>query len=631
MNLAIKEYCKFPKYLPLPCHLEHGWTPLPGALTSDITIADDKGMMLVYSKIRKKLWKKSSKIPVRVIGNPFIHYRRIHNIKQNLNAQGTIVFPSHSTNFLESQYDISLYCKKLNGLPKEFHPIKIYLLWPDIKLGRDEIYIKNGFEVVSAGKKIRGSLDFAKNFYEILRNHKYATSNDVGSYTLYAIELGLPFFIYGDEPTIINTEGKDPNNAKSGKTSDCVRGKQARRLFDSGTTTKILTKQIQYVLFELGINDCIGPLRLRKLLISRTKNFRYLLISLPIFHFLNLFEKIVPREISNWMIKKTAKYKLVNKNKIFSPYLINILKSYTDTYSDMISYGFHSIIKEYSRFPKYLPLPCHMEHGWTSMSEALPSDLKNNKKVMFVYSKRRAIAWQKSSDKEVFIMGSPFVLYRKMNKIYQAKDARGTIAFPSHSTKELRADFDIKKYCQVLKKIPKDYQPVTMCLHYLDISRGIDLLYKREGFDTITAGDKNNINFAKNFYNILRKHKYATSNEIGSYTFYAVEMGLPFFILGDLPLVIDENGNDPNLTGQLTMNDYKIGKYAMNLFQTSPTNFITKQQKDFVLQEIGNDEHLSAKEINSLLWKYFWKEFFFLKAPAINFFVYILRKMKRII
>jgi len=169
-NIIVKQYCNFPKYLPLPAHLEHGWTPKSGALISDLEVAKHKNLMLVFSQRRKDAWVKKSRIRVEIIGSPFIFYKKMMGIKQTSRATGTVVFPSHSTILMESKYDIGDYCKQLKKLPKKFHPIEICLFCVDIQKGKDAIYKKYGFRVISAGSRVRGSLNFARNFYTQIRN-----------------------------------------------------------------------------------------------------------------------------------------------------------------------------------------------------------------------------------------------------------------------------------------------------------------------------------------------------------------------------------------------------------------------------------------------------------------------------
>lgn len=271
INEIIKQYTRFPWYLPLPAHLEHGWTPLQEALKSDLQT--NKPLMLVYSKRRAQAWKKQSSTPVAVMGSPFIHYKNMHQITKQADAKGTVVFPSHSTYKVLSQFSIEEYCKELKNLPREFQPITICLFWLDFINKKADIYRKFGFDVVSAGHKFSIGQDFVKNFYCILRAHKYATSNEVGSYTFCAIDLGLPFFLTGKAPLIHNT-GNDINLGKTSKTKRALHGSIASDLFSIGPIDKISAKQKDFVRFEMGTEECLSGNQLRNLLIEHSKSHR---------------------------------------------------------------------------------------------------------------------------------------------------------------------------------------------------------------------------------------------------------------------------------------------------------------------------------------------------------------------
>jgi hypothetical protein len=262
-NIIIKDYAKFPHYLPLPCHMEHGWAVNQGAIKSDLVT--NKPLMLVFSKRRVKAWKKYSKIPVVIIGSPFVHYKLKHNIVTKSDARGTVVFPGHSTYFVKNIFSIEGYCLELKQLPKMYHPITICLFWLDYIDKSSDIYRQMGFEVVTAGYKITNSLDFVKNFYDILSSHKYATSNDIGSHVFYAIDMGIPFFLTGKSTVLVNKKGQDVNIGIKTKISEYPIGIKAIKLFSTGPVCKITEGQKQFVQEEMGINDCISPDKLNKL------------------------------------------------------------------------------------------------------------------------------------------------------------------------------------------------------------------------------------------------------------------------------------------------------------------------------------------------------------------------------
>ena len=274
-------------------------------------------------------------------------------------------------------------------------------------------------------------------------------------------------------------------------------------------------------------------------------------------------------------------------------------------FSETKSYGYNKILKQYAGFPWYLPLPSHFEHGWTTLRGALKTDLVTNKPSMLVFSKRRAKAWKSESNIPVEIMSCPFILYRRMRKIEKKKDAKGTVAFASHSTYDLGVDFSIEKYCTKLKQLTDEFHPITVCLFWLDYVEVADI-YRKHGFEVVTAGPKisNSLSFVHNFYEILSNHNFATANDVGSYTFFAVELGLPFFIYGEAPVSVNELGKDKNIGKTAKLTDFAIGRVADKLFATGPSTKITPEQKEFVIEEIGIDDCLTPSQMKKFFMKY---------------------------
>ncbi len=150
-------------------------------------------------------------------GALFPLYKDLKNIKQAEDAEGTIVYPAHSGASTDTTVDWQYYIDRLNELPDEFKPIHVCLHWRDILKKRHKIFVKNGFKVYCAGHC--RDKDFVDNYYEILRHHKYVSSNCAMSSSLvYAIEFGLPTFVYGK-----NNDKKTYDTSQSnlfGKTRD---------------------------------------------------------------------------------------------------------------------------------------------------------------------------------------------------------------------------------------------------------------------------------------------------------------------------------------------------------------------------------------------------------------------------
>ncbi|MFZ3131108.1 MAG: hypothetical protein WA125_08425 [Desulfosporosinus sp.] len=260
-------------------------------------------------------------------------------------------------------------------------------------------------------------------------------------------------------------------------------------------------------------------------------------------------------------------------------------------------YGYNAIISEYAGYPANLPLLFDGDHGWAAASAY---DVLTDQPLMLVLNRRRLHAWHEKSSIPAAILGAPFVHYRKLRQIEKDRAANGTVAFPAHSTDLMDAVFDIDEYCMLLKSLPSEFQPVTICLHADDLARKKDSIYNKYGFNIVTAGSKYvpGFEFVQKFYEILRSHKYATSNEVGSYSFYAVEMGIPFFILGE-PAEI-ENSGDKTLPSRFSILDHPMGVFATAMFQ-GPTQVISEEQKKFVEEELGVHDCLSGIELRKLL------------------------------
>lgn len=261
-------------------------------------------------------------------------------------------------------------------------------------------------------------------------------------------------------------------------------------------------------------------------------------------------------------------------------------------------YGLDTLIRDYAGLPSNVPLLCHFDHGWSPLTEAY--DLITEEPLMLVMSRRRLQAWNKVSSIPAAIIGSPFVHYRKSRKIEKDVAASGTIAFPAHSTQLTEAVFDIDKYCKQLLSLPIEYQPITICIHFHDLARKKDEIYKKYGFKIVTAGPPivRGFEFVQKFYDNLRNYKYATSNQVGTYSFYAVEMGIPFFIYGE-PAVL-ENQKEKSSPDSSSYTDYPMGVFATKIFQ-GPTQVISEEQKNFVEEELGVHDCLSGIELRELL------------------------------
>lgn len=293
------------------------------------------------------------------------------------------------------------------------------------------------------------------------------------------------------------------------------------------------------------------------------------------------------------------------------------IEKLTSSYNEMKVYGINNLIKEYAGFPIYLPGDFYSEHGWTPYNYHSISNLETTKKMFFVFSKRREEEWKKTSNLPVHNIGTPFIHFRRKNNINKSNGANGTVAFPAHSGTHRTSEFNYEQYGQELMNLPKRFHPISICMHNDDIKRGRHKRFSKFNFKILTAGDRFDPNFALNLYNILRNTKYTTSNSIGSYIFYAIEMDIPFFILGDEPTMVNHNKVIESIApDKELLNQTPYGSICHQLFNTGPAEYITKEQLDFVIEETGMADCISRQELNHLLWKNYLKNNILKSAKA---------------
>lgn len=274
------------------------------------------------------------------------------------------------------------------------------------------------------------------------------------------------------------------------------------------------------------------------------------------------------------------------------------LSKYPDWSSEI--YGFGKLIREYGYYPKSLPLYISTDHGPGQHDFPNSKELQSKMPVHFYHSPRLVKIWPRYSKRPCYSLYSPYVFYRKKN-VRRNKDAKGTIAFPTHSTHFIDINFDVDKYIDQLLALPEEYKPVSVCMYFLDVQKGLHKPFFKRRIPVYSAGHWFHPDFVENFYNIINRFRYATSDSCGSYLFYAVDLGLPFFILGDKPEKFN-SGDVNSQLGKYTNDNYTQIKKIDTLF-LQLTNKISEEQAAIVSNELGIDNGLSRAKLSLILYR----------------------------
>ena len=155
--------------------------------------------------------------------------------------------------------------------------------------------------------------------------------------------------------------------------------------------------------------------------------------------------------------------------------------------------------------------------------------------------------------------------------------------------------------------------PVCVCLFMTDVLNGLYKPFIENGISVYTAGNASDIRFVDRYYDIIRHFKYTTSNMVGSYLFFGIELGLSFSLYGAPATYF--NVSDPNFEkGKMTDVSEKE-RAASKLFEGIHQN-ISEEQKQFVLKSVVPNDYLTSHEMHEIFYKAYkkrgniWKDLF---------------------
>jgi hypothetical protein len=266
-------------------------------------------------------------------------------------------------------------------------------------------------------------------------------------------------------------------------------------------------------------------------------------------------------------------------------------------------YGLGYWLKDYGYFPKNWSLQCYMDHGALIDDVVYPHEIENMAPVMFRFSPRAVINFKNASNKPVYCVMNPTIHCRRVRKYEKNPEATRSLFFVAHSTPEIDDTTNWDKFISNLSLIPDDFKPLDICMHYHDINKGLDVIFRKRGYNVYTAGDPLRFEFADDMYKLLMKYKYTLSNVPGSYLPYSVEMGIPFSLFGEAPKYF--NNGDLNVEAG-DFNSYLVEptyQKALRLFAGFQRS-ISPKQKEFVGLELGINDSISRLKTALILYRY---------------------------
>lgn len=264
--------------------------------------------------------------------------------------------------------------------------------------------------------------------------------------------------------------------------------------------------------------------------------------------------------------------------------------NYRIVYHSSEQYGFGIMLRKMFFFPKWLPICAHFEHSSPPFYDKMWKLNHQFLKYVFFHRKEYVIQWNKENKSRAYQFMSPFVWYKKKNKIQISKEAKGSVFFISHSSETFDNVVCEEKIIETVTNLDSEFHPVTFCFYFVDIEKKAYLKYKERGFNIVTVGHRDSTNFIKNFYNIIKEHKFMLTNSIGGHLLFAANFGMPVSYLNNLEpkQLVDEEYEKTVLK---TFNTDVTPNKAKTLFK-GVQKVVTDEQLEFVNNMLGLNNHV---------------------------------------
>jgi hypothetical protein len=310
---------------------------------------------------------------------------------------------------------------------------------------------------------------------------------------------------------------------------------------------------------------------------------------------------------------------ITTANRVFDGYSDSELESLVETspfnkglspwaYWTSELYSFGRLYREWGYFPRLLPLYVYSDHGIHRIAQLDAHEVNNDAKVHFTFNPKRFVGTSGKTKKEIICVPHPWVTYRRRKNIVPSKDAKGTLVFFSHSNEGVTIiGHDTDEYFEKLRNLPDKYHPIVLCMHMHDVQKGHHKGIRKHNFPIVTAGNTSSVKFVDNFYSIVRNFKYTSGSSSGSQLCYCVEMGIPYFFLGDIPLVRNDSCPENSFEIQkMSGVQREIFEIERNLF-SQPVDQVSLQQKIFIEWMLGLTSNVTRIEASLILWREFFR------------------------
>jgi hypothetical protein len=197
--------------------------------------------------------------------------------------------------------------------------------------------------------------------------------------------------------------------------------------------------------------------------------------------------------------------------------------------SERTSFG--RLFRRRALYPAFLPLMISSDHYVSPLTVLRDNESHSGQGAYFSWNRTKVHRLQ-AAGVNAYHTVHPWMAWRRKH-FHRAEVTRGTIVFWPHSHQTLTPEIDESEFIARLLGLPEDFHPFTLCISSHDIDKGLHRVLRRFDIPIVTAGDIKSQSFVQRFYHLLEEAKYAAGPNVGSQTFYCLEAGIPYRLVGE--------------------------------------------------------------------------------------------------
>jgi hypothetical protein len=254
-------------------------------------------------------------------------------------------------------------------------------------------------------------------------------------------------------------------------------------------------------------------------------------------------------------------------------------------------YSFGRCYREWTGWPRWLPIPIYGDHGMVYATELDKHERENRARAHLTWNVGKATANTDLEDREVVLVQSPWVTFRRQHGIAPRNDRHGTLLFLAHSVPGFgRFIIDEAAISELIDEVRQNGAPIVACLHRHDLTTDIPRQLRSLGIPLVTAGSTTSPFFVERFYDLVTRFASITTDDVGSHALYCAELGIPVRLL------------DRSLRVRLPEEDSEsMGKKALELRDLADDSILrTRTQLQDRVEEVfrlGWEEGRTEREI----------------------------------